>query len=245
VPALVPARLALDLGAIGLIVLINLRGLRSAGTIFAVPTYLFLVSFGLMLVVGIGRAVTRGGLTAAIPPTAPFLAVPATVPLTPLLLLTAFASGCSAMTGVEAISNGVPAFIGQTRQAQAQRAAQTLVVMMALLVTFFLGTTYLAWRIGAVPSPTGEPTITAQIARFASSGAAGWLFYIVQAATLLILVFAANTSFADFPRLASILARDSFLPAFFAYRGERTAFSVGILLLGCPVRSCSGSSRAT
>ena len=232
VPALIPVRLAIELGAILLIVLINLRGLRSAGTIFAAPTYLFLVSFGVMLLVGLAQALVHGGLTAAIPPHAPAGANPVTVPLTPLLTLTAFASGCSAMTGVEAISNGVPAFSGQSAQARAQRAAQTLLVMITLLVTFFVGTTYLSWRAGAVPFPTGEPTVTSQIARFAFAGLAGWMVYVVQAATLLILVFAANTSFADFPRLASILARDSFLPAFFAYRGERTAFSMGIVLLG-------------
>ena len=232
VPALTPLRLSIELGAIVLIVLINLRGLRSAGTIFAAPTYLFLVSFGVMLVVGIARALSQGGLTAAIPPHLPAGTFPGLVPLTTLLILTAFASGCSAMTGVEAISNGVPAFNGPSPQVQAQRAAQTLLVMIALLVTFFVGTTYLAWRIGAVSFPSGEPTVTSQIARFAYSGTFGWMVYVVQAATLLILVFAANTSFADFPRLASILARDSFLPAFFAHRGERTAFSVGITLLG-------------
>jgi hypothetical protein len=104
-----------------------------------------------------------------------------------------------------------------------------------LLVTFFLGTTYLAWRVSAVPSPNGDPTVTSQIARFAfppGSPALGWFFYVVQTATLLILVFAANTSFADFPRLSAILARDSFAPALFAYRGERIAFSVGITALG-------------
>jgi hypothetical protein len=140
------------------------------------------------------------------------------------------------MTGVEAISNGVPAFAGDTPARQAHNAARTLTIMIALLVTFFLGTTYLAWRVGAVAYPSGDPTVTSQIARFAyggsSSPAFGWLFYVVQTATLLILVFAANTSFADFPRLSAILARDSFLPVFFAYRGERLAFSMGIGALG-------------
>ncbi|MGO8948437.1 MAG: APC family permease [Ktedonobacterales bacterium] len=228
IPALVPAKLAIDLGAIVLIMLINLRGLRAAGTIFAFPTYFFLTSFGLTLIVGIAQAIVHGGLTAASPPPA----ITATSTLTPLLILTAFSAGCSAMTGVEAISNGVPAFSGNTPERRSRNAAQTLTIMIALLVTFLLGTTYLAWRAGAVPYPSGDPTVTAQIARFAYSGAFGWLFYVVQTATLLILVFAANTSFADFPRLSAILARDNFAPVLFAYRGERVAFSVGIGALG-------------
>lgn len=228
-PALSPVKLAIELAAIALITLINLRGLRTSGTVFAFPTYFFLGSFGLMLVVGVVQAIVHGGLAAAASTPVP---VTATATLTPLLILTAFASGCSAMTGVEAISNGVPAFEGSTPARQSRNAARTLVIMVALLVTFFLGTTYLAWRVGAVPYPTGSPTVTAQIAHFAFSGAFGWLFYVVQTATLLILVFAANTSFADFPRLSAILARDSFLPVLFAYRGERLAFSMGIGALG-------------
>jgi amino acid transporter len=231
IPAITPAKLAIEIAAIALMTLINLRGLRQSGTIFAFPTYLFLTSFGLMIIFGLVQAFTHGGLTSAVPPPAGALpGTPAT--LTLLLLLTAFASGCSAMTGVEAISNGVPAFAGDTPAVQSKHAAQTLTVMIALLVSFFLGTTYLAWRVGAVAFPNGDPTVTAQIARFAFQGSFGWLFYIVQAATLLILVFAANTSFADFPRLSSILARDTFFPALFAYRGERIAFSVGISALG-------------
>ena len=228
IPALVPAKLAIDLAAIVLIVIINLRGLHAAGTIFAFPTYFFVTSFGLTIVAGIVQAIVHGGLTAAVPPPP----ITATSPLTPLLILTAFSSGCSAMTGVEAISNGVPAFAGDTTADKSRNAAQTLTIMIVLLITFFLGTTYMAWRVGAVPYPSGDPTVTAQIARFAYSGTFGWLFYVVQTATLLILVFAANTSFADFPRLSAILARDSFLPVLFEFRGERDAFSTGIIVLG-------------
>jgi amino acid transporter len=229
-PAIAPAKLGIELGAIALTTLINLRGIRESGTIFAFPTYFFLASFGLMLVVGVVHALTHGGLFAPAPPP---VAVPATESLSVLLILTAFASGCSAMTGVEAISNGVPAFTGETPAQQSRNAAQTLVVMVALLATFFLGTTYLAWRVGAISYPSGDPTVTSQIARFAfSGGPLGWLFYVVQTATLLILVFAANTSFADFPRLSAILSRDSFMPALFAFRGERIAFTVGIGTLG-------------
>nr|MBA3826358.1 APC family permease [Ktedonobacterales bacterium] len=150
--------------------------------------------------------------------------------LTVMLILTAFASGCSAMTGVEAISNGVPIFTGKDVQERSQNAARTLVVMISVLVTLFLGTTYLAWRLGAYPRVSGDPTITSQIAHAAFGGS--WLFYLVQIATLLILIFAANTSFAGFPLLAAILSRDKFLPPLFAYRGERLAYSSGILILG-------------
>jgi len=234
-PVISPARLAIELGAIALITLLNLRGLRASGTIFAIPTYFFLISFGLMLVVGVVQALLHGGLAHAVPPQPLVGGVVGTEPLTLLLILTAFASGCSAMTGVEAISNGVPAFKGATPVQQSRHAAQTLLIMICLLVTFFVGTTYLAWRVGAIAYPSGNPTVTSQIARFAfpeGSVPLGWLFYVVQAATLLILVFAANTSFADFPRLAAILAHDSFMPALFAYRGERISFSVGITALG-------------
>jgi amino acid transporter len=226
-PAITPVRLEIELGLILLLVLVNLRGVRSAGTVFAAPTYLFLASFGAMLVFGLARAFARGGPTAALHP-----AAPAGAAVTPLLILTAFAAGCSAMTGVEAISNGVPAFAGRSPREQARHAAQTLALMITLLASFFLGTTYLAWRAGAAPSPSGEPTVTAQIARFAFAGVAAWPVDVVQAATLLILAFAANTSFAGFPRLASILARDGFVPAAFADRGERLAFTVGIASLG-------------
>jgi amino acid transporter len=231
-----PVKLEIELAAIVFILLLNLRGLRSSGTVFAFPTYFFLGSFGLMLVAGVIRAIFQGGLAHAAP--MPVNAATTASPLTSLsllLILTAFASGCSAMTGVEAISNGVPAFAGNTAVQQSKHAAQTLVIMVSLLVTFFLGTTYLSWRVSAVPFPNGDPTVTSQIARFAfppGSAALGWFFYVVQTATLLILVFAANTSFADFPRLSAILARDSFAPALFAYRGERIAFSVGITVLG-------------
>ncbi len=233
-PVISPAKLGIELGAIVLITLLNLRGLRAAGTLFAFPTYLFLFSFGFMLIAGVVQAVLHGGLTHAAPPPAAG-ALGGTEPLTLLLILTAFAAGCSAMTGVEAISNGVPAFKGGTPVLQARHAAQTLVIMVCLLITFFVGTTYLAWRVGAVHFSSGDPTVTSQIARFAFPAGSvpwSWLFYVVQTATLLILVFAANTSFADFPRLSAILAHDSFMPALFAYRGERIAFSVGITALG-------------
>ncbi len=222
--ALGPITVPLCLAAIGVIVIVNLRGVRESGTVFALPTYLFILTFGLMIAIGIARVVSSGGLTHATPPPA----IGGNQTLTVMLVLTAFASGCSAMTGVEAISNSVPAF----KPPQSRHAAQTLMTMIGVLITLFLGTTYLTWRLGIAPSPGGQPTVTAQIASFAYSGSLGWMFYVVQLATLLILIFAANTSFNGFPRLAAILAMDGYLPAFFVYRGERLAYNTGILVLG-------------
>ncbi len=215
----------IDLAVILFIMVVNLRGIRESGTFFAIPTYLFIASFGSMLILGFVHAIMHGGLLNA---TAPQVSASATQSLGLMLILTAFASGCSAMTGVEAISNSVPAF----RPPESKHAAQTLTTMIGLLVLLFLGTTFLTWRFGIAPSPTGSPTVTAQIAHVAIPSAVGWFFYLVQIATLLILTFAANTSFNGFPRLASILARDNYLPAFFGYRGERLAFTTGIVVLG-------------
>ena len=220
----------LDIVAIILITGVNLRGLKESGTVFAAPTYVFLLSFGLMIVFGLFNAVAGGLGNRVTPPPQVFHSI--SEPLTLLLLLTAFASGCSAMTGVEAISNGVPIFEGKEATDQAKNARTTLTIMITLLATFFLGTTYLAWRSGAVPYTSGTPTVTSQIAHFAFTGAFGWMVYVVQTATLFILIFAANTSFAGFPRLASLLAQDTYLPAMFGYRGERIAFNVGIVTLG-------------
>ncbi len=131
------------------------------------------------------------------------------------------------MTGVEAISNGVPLF----KKPEPRNAARTLTWMIAILVTLFLGTSYLAWRLGVAPFSTGEPTVTSQIAENVFTGAFGWMYYVLQFATLLILVLAANTSFSGFPWLSSILARDGFLPHQFSARGGRLAFTTGIVVL--------------
>lgn len=216
-----------------LIMVVNLRGIRESGTIFAAPTYLFIVSFLIMIVTGvIHAALAPGGLFTPLPPHIHPFGPPlgwAPEKLSLLLVLTAFASGCSAMTGVEAISNGVPAF----QAPESKNAGRTLLWMIAVLVTLFLGTTYLAWRFGIEPYNGGEPTVTAQIARllFGGSLATSWFYYLIQIATMLILILAANTSYADFPRLASILARDGWLPRGFTFRGNRLAFSVGIVVL--------------
>jgi amino acid transporter len=216
------------------ILLINLRGVRESGTIFAAPTYIFIGAFLFMILAGVLYAATHGGLFS----TVPAVATPAqrgwehlNERLSPLLILTAFAAGCVAMTGTEAISNGIPAF----KPPESRNAGRTLLWMVAILATLYIGTTYLAWRFGLVPYANQQPTLDAQIGNLVflkGYSALGFMYYVVQVATLIILVLAANTSFADFPRLSSILARDGFLPHLFAHRGDRLAFSVGIIVLG-------------
>jgi amino acid transporter len=228
VPGLGRYSVILGVAFIALIALVNLRGIRESGTIFAAPTYLFIASFLIMIGAGVVQAAVHGGLLANVPPH-----MPSTTQQWPVaqlglvLILSAFAQGCSAMTGVEAISNGVPAF----KKPEARNAARTLEWMIGILVTLFLGTTYLAWRFGVAPVPNQQPTLDAQIASHIFTGWFAWFFYVVQFATLLILVLAANTSFADFPRLSSILARDGFAPHWFRLRGDRLVFSVGISVL--------------
>jgi amino acid transporter len=229
VPALNPVSVELGVFFIVVIMLVNLRGIRESGTIFAAPTYLFIGAFAIMILTGIFHAVfSAGGPFGAIAPhQSPAALGWAPEHLGPLLLLTAFASGCVAMTGTEAISNAVPIF----KPPESKNAARTLVAMVTILALFYLGTTYLAWRFGIEPYPNQNPTLDSQIASLLFVGPFAWFYYVVQFATLLILVLAANTSFADFPRLSSILARDGFLPHQFAYRGDRLAFSTGIIIL--------------
>jgi amino acid transporter len=217
VPELGDYKVGLAVGFVAAIALANVRGVRESGRIFAVPTYVFIASFGLLLVVGAFRM-----LTGSLPPAAP-PPVAAAEALTWFLVLRAFSSGCTAMTGTEAISNGIPAF----RPPESRNAAITLGWMAAILGTLFVGITVLASELGVLPSPT--ETVVSQIARRLFGG--GVFYYVIQASTAMILVIAANTSFADFPRLASLLARDRFVPRQFATLGERLVFSNGILVL--------------
>ena len=217
VPALTNHKVVLGVAFIAAIALANIRGVRESGRVFAVPTYFFIVSFAFLLLGGAYRFVT-GTMPAAAPP-----ALPAAEALTWFLVLRAFSSGCVAMTGTEAISNGIPAF----RPPEARNAAITLAWMAVVLGTLFVGITLLANALGIVPSET--ETVVSQIARRLYG--TGVVYYLIQAATALILVLAANTSFADFPRLSSLLARDRFVPRQFANLGERLVFSNGILVL--------------
>ncbi|HXD19852.1 MAG TPA: APC family permease [Vicinamibacterales bacterium] len=215
-----PHAVVLCLVFVLLLMLGNLRGIRESGQLFAGPTYFFIISILLMIAVGAWRYMS-GGIQ---PVTTAQPLPPGTTMLPLFLLLTAFSNGCTALTGVEAVSNGVPAF----RPPESRNAASTLVAMAVLAITMFVGITLLAHAYGIVPSDT--ETVVSQIAR-ATFGGRGWPYYGVQAATMAILVLAANTAYADFPRLASIMARDRFLPRQFMNQGDRLAFSNGILIL--------------
>ncbi len=221
-----PYTVPIGLAMIGIIVVVNLRGVRESGSIFAAPTYLFVGSFLLLIVVGVIHAISHGGLLHGLPPQPTDFKT--TEHLSFFLILTAFASGCSAMTGTEAISNGVPIF----KPKQERNAAATLVMMATLLGIMYAGTTFLTWRYGISPNTISNPTVTAQLATIFFTGWFGWFFYVFQFATALILVLAANTSFADFPRLSSILARDEYLPHIFSRQGDRLVFNTGIVVLG-------------
>ena len=201
------------------VMVVNLRGIRESGTVFAIPTYVFLVSMLALIALGIGRS-----LLGDVPHVDDVraVAVPAES-LGILLLMRAFADGCSAITGVEAVSNGVPAFTPP----EASHARTTLAIMGVLVGVMFLGMSWLAGVVGAVPSE--HETVISQIGRAVFGS--GVAYYVLQLSTMGILVLAANTSFADFPRLASLLARDGFMPSRFAFRGERLAFSTGIVAL--------------
>jgi amino acid transporter len=219
-------RVFLCLVFIGIIALANLRGVRESGALFAGPTYAFLISFLFMIGYGLFSYYSYGG-AAPIPGPEEIKTAEGykLQPLTLFLLLGAFSNGCAALTGIEAISNGVPAF----KKPEARNAATTLVIMAALLTTMFLGTSALAYLYGVHPHVS--ETVISQFARLMFTGPMVWFYYVVQIATALILVLAANTSFADFPRLASLLARDRFLPRQFATRGDKLVFSNGIVIL--------------
>jgi amino acid transporter len=220
-PALHDERVILGVIFIALLTLGNLRGLRESGTIFAIPAYIFIASFGSMLVVGLVRVLVDGDLQAATPPN---VVAAGTQGVGLFLILRAFSSGSAALTGIEAVSNGVPNF----KPPESRNAATVLVWMAIILTTFFVGLTVLAHQVDVAPSETR--TVVAQVAQTVFGKTP--LFYIVQAATAMILVLAANTSFNGLPVLASVMARDRFLPRQFSFRGDRLAFSYGIVALG-------------
>ena len=211
---------------IAFIAVANLRGVRESGALFATPTYAFLISFLFMIAYGLFSYYTYGG-SAPIPGPEELKTAEgySLQPLTLFLILGAFSNGCAALTGIEAISNGVPAF----KKPEARNASTTLVIMAALLTTMFLGTSVLAYLYGVHPHE--NETVISQFARIMFTGPMVWFYYVVQIATALILVLAANTAFADFPRLGSLLARDRFLPRQFSTRGDRLVFSNGIAIL--------------
>jgi amino acid transporter len=222
VPGFHVNRVEMSLAFVLMLMLGNLRGVRESGRLFAAPTYFFIVSILSMIAVGAWRYLT--GTLVPMEAATGSLAPTQTSALTTFMLLTAFSNGCTAMTGVEAVSNGVPAF----RPPESRNASATLVAMAIISITMFMGITLLAHAYGIVPSHS--ETVVSQIAR-GTLGGRSILYYAVQAATMLILVLAANTAYADFPRLASIVARDRFLPRQFMNQGDRLAFSNGIVIL--------------
>ena len=218
-PAFFNLNVLFSLFFIALLTFGNLRGVREAGTVFAIPTYLFIVSLAAMLVLGLVKA-ANGTLEPSSAPPVVETAVPV---LTLWLILRAFSAGAVAMSGTEAISNGTTAF----QKPEAKNAARTLIIMAVVLGTAFLGISYLSNKMGLVP---GEETIISQVAHAVFGVNA---FYIIfQIATIGILVIAANTAFAVFPRLSSVMAHDHYMPHQFTDRGDRLAYSTGIIALG-------------
>jgi amino acid transporter len=225
---LLPWRAAIAVGFIVLLAWGNLRGLRESGRMFAIPTYLYVAGMAVVVVVGVVRWAT-GGLGPVVydPEQARRLAGhgAALAPVSLFLLLHGFSAGVTALTGVEAISNGVSAF----RQPEHRNARTTLIFMALIMAFLFIGITFLATRLGLRPFDSGNPTLVAQLARYVLGSGTGFLF--IQIATLFILVLAANTSFSSFPLLASFAAEDAILPRQLRRRGHRLVHSNGILIL--------------
>ena len=223
VPELFEARVAIGVVIVAVIALVNLRGVRESGLVFSVPTYVYLVSIAGLLAIGIFRLVTNTLPTYQVPAG---WAVTAAEPLGLLLILRAFASGSVALTGVEAVSNGVPAF----KPPEARNAQRVVVLMGTAFGLIFIGMSLLTSKLGILPDPTEEQTVISQLGGLLV-GSGTPFHYLIQVSTAVLLVLAANTAFADFPRLSSILARDGFLPRAFQFRGDRLAFSGGIVVL--------------
>lgn len=218
-PALLRYKIPICLGLVAILAIANLRGVKESGAIFSGPTYAFIILLGFTVAVGLFRFATGNGFV--VPP--PAKPIEATATLTLFLILKAFASGCAAMTGVEAIANGVTLF----REPSSRNARITMAWMGGILLTLLLGVSSLAWLTHLHPSET--ETVISQLSR--AMFGTGPLYYAISAAVALILVLAANTAYADFPRLASFVADDDFLPHQLKDQGYRLVFSNGIILL--------------
>jgi amino acid transporter len=216
-PGLYPERVPIAVALVLLLALANLRGVRESGAMLAWPTYLFIGTLGTLVVVGLARYAFGGSIhVASVPPSAAMQGI------TWFIVLRAFASGCSAMTGVEAIANGVQAF----KAPEARNARITLTWMAGILVALFLGVNTLAVLAGVHPA---QETVVSQLAR--GTFGTGWFYFVLQTATAMILVLAANTSYADFPRLGSFMAGDGYMPKQLKDRGFRLVHSNGIIVL--------------
>ncbi|HEX2170913.1 MAG TPA: APC family permease, partial [Dehalococcoidia bacterium] len=222
-PALLEYRVPLGVTLIFVMVLLNLRGIQESGTLFAIPVYLYILSILALIGFGLFRLVT--GTMPSYQPPAEWLTEYEPHALSLFLILRAFASGAVALTGAEAVSNGVPAF----QRPEVRNAQITLVAMGTLFGTIFLGLSLLASQLHLVPDPHESETILSQLARTLTG--TGWFYFLIQFATAILLVLAGNTAFNGFPRLAGLLAHDQYLPRFFKFRGERLAHTAGIIVL--------------
>ncbi len=221
-PEISPYRVWLGVVFVLLVMLVNLRGVKESGFMFAIPTYFFIAMMLVTVGVGVFRYFT-GSLGTVVDP--PHLELAETLVLvTPFLILHAFSSGTAALTGIEAISNGITAF----REPRSHNAGITLIWMAVILGSFFLGISFLADKIGAIPSE-GE-TVISQLARTVFEGR-GAVYLLLISSTTVILIMAANTAFADFPRLSALVAKDGYLPRQLTYRGSRLVYSYGIMAL--------------
>ncbi|MBC8064444.1 MAG: APC family permease, partial [Chlorobia bacterium] len=225
-PNMHPYILPIGLGILALITIINLRGVKESGMAFAIPTYLFIATLGAVLAIGVYRALTSGGqpVPLEVPPALP----QATAVMSLWLFMRSFASGCTAMTGVEAVSNGVQVFAEPT----VKNAQRTLTAIVAILAVFLAGIGYLcnAYHIGAMDATgQGYQSVISQLT--AAIVGKGIFYYLVIGCTLAVLALSANTGFADFPRLCRLVAEDDFLPHAFANRGRRLVYSLGIIII--------------
>jgi amino acid transporter len=231
VPGLFEYRVHAGVGFVALLCLANLRGIRESGTLFTVPVYGYLCAIGGLLAFGMWGYLTST-LPAYVPHADQLEGHGPTQVLGVLLVMRAFASGAVALTGTEAVSNGVPAF----KPVEWKNARIVLVIMASIFATIFVGISFLAGQVGIVPDPMEQETVINQLARtLVGEGTA--FHYTIQIVTAVLLILAANTAFAGFPRLASILAADHYLPRVFAFRGDRLAFSGGIALLAAVAAS--------
>ncbi len=230
VPETQPYTVWMAVGFILLIAMLNLRGAKESGVLFAVPTYLFIASMAVLIVVGLSRLALGHPLTPPQPPPGTWNLQPTDVGF--FVILRAFSSGCTALTGIEAVTDGVPAF----RPPEAKNAQKVLTWLAVILILMFVGITFLSHQLHIIPFPAEmevaghhlhRQTVISQIAYAVFGG--GWFYYVIQAATAMILILAANTAYVDFPRLAMFLAEDRLLPRQFANVGDRLVFSNGII----------------
>jgi len=228
VPRLQPHTLALCLAILAIVTLVNLRGVREAGLLFMVPTYAFVGSLLLAIAIGVSKTVFAGGHPVAVVAPPASLAAPATVAVSMWLLLQVFSNGCTAMTGVEAVSNGVKAF----REPTVRNAQSTLTVIIGLLAVLLAGIAYLVRAYGIQATDPGSPGYQSVISMLVAAVAGrGLFYYFTIGSVLVILSLSANTAFADFPRLCKAVSHDGFLPHSFGYRGRRLVYSEGIYVL--------------